>query len=60
MLLCSGREDAILKLYPRTLGDDWKKISHPRPFDIQSERKYRRISAQGPQTAGDALKVKEN
>jgi hypothetical protein len=25
MLLCSGREDAILKLYPRTPGCDWKK-----------------------------------
>jgi hypothetical protein len=24
MLLCSGREDAILKLYPRTPGCDWK------------------------------------
>jgi hypothetical protein len=24
MLLCIGREDAILKLYPRTPGCDWK------------------------------------
>jgi hypothetical protein len=24
MLLCSGQEDAILKLYPRTPGCDWK------------------------------------
>jgi hypothetical protein len=27
MLLCSGREDAILKLYPRTPGCDWNKSS---------------------------------
>jgi hypothetical protein len=25
MLLCSGREDAILKLYPRKLEFDWNK-----------------------------------
>jgi hypothetical protein len=55
MLLCSGREDAILKLYPWMPGWRLEKISHPRPFYIQSGWKYRRISALGPQTAGDAL-----
>jgi hypothetical protein len=55
MLLCSGREDGILKIYPRPPGCRLKKISHPRPFYIQSRRKYRRISARGHQTAGDAL-----
>jgi hypothetical protein len=31
MLLCIGREDAILKLYPRTPGCDWKfALTHAR------------------------------
>jgi hypothetical protein len=54
MLLCSGREDAILKLYPRTPRCDWKFApTHARFTSIRAN-----ISPDfgpGPQTAGDAL-----
>jgi hypothetical protein len=54
MLLCSGREDAILKLYPRTPGDDWK-IAPTHARFTSNPGEYIAGFQPGPQTAGDAL-----